>query len=102
LPSPFASCARCWERPAWHKPRKTIHVRRRLRRISPDCTDSYANEDENLFSMPGGAYKGATLRAYDPKSGQWAIWWLDGRTFRLVQHHSVFGTLGAGLFTGWR
>ena len=43
--------------------------------------DGYANEDENLFNMPGGgAYKGVTLRAYDPKSGQWAIWWLDGRT----------------------
>jgi hypothetical protein len=42
--------------------------------------DSYANEDENVLNMPGGAaYKGVTLRAYDPKTGQWAIWWLDGR-----------------------
>ena len=43
--------------------------------------DGYANEDENVLNMPGGgAYKGVTLRAYDSKSGQWAIWWLDGRT----------------------
>jgi hypothetical protein len=43
--------------------------------------DGYANEDENVLNMPGGgAYKGVTLRAYDAKSGQWAIWWLDGRT----------------------
>jgi hypothetical protein len=42
--------------------------------------DGYANEDENVLNMPGGgAYKGVTLRAYDPKTGQWAIWWLDGR-----------------------
>jgi hypothetical protein len=41
----------------------------------------YANVDENAFSLPGaGTYKGVTLRAYDPKTGQWAIWWLDGRT----------------------
>jgi hypothetical protein len=43
--------------------------------------DGYANEDENVMNMPGGgAYKGVTLRAYDAKTGQWAIWWLDGRT----------------------
>jgi hypothetical protein len=43
--------------------------------------DGYANEDENVLNMPGGgAYKGVTLRAYDSKTGQWAIWWLDGRT----------------------
>lgn len=41
--------------------------------------DGYANTDENVFHMPGGDYRGVTLRAYDPKSGQWAIWWLDGR-----------------------
>jgi hypothetical protein len=42
--------------------------------------DGYANEDENVMNLPDGAYKGVTLRAYDPKTGQWAIWWLDGRT----------------------
>jgi len=40
----------------------------------------WANMDDNVFDMPGGAYyRGVTLRAYDPKTGQWAIWWLDGR-----------------------
>lgn len=39
-----------------------------------------ANEDESIFNVPGGgAYRGVTLRAYDPVSGQWAIWWLDSR-----------------------
>jgi hypothetical protein len=41
--------------------------------------DGHANVDENVFNMPGGAYRGVTLRSYDSKSGQWAIWWLDGR-----------------------
>jgi hypothetical protein len=41
--------------------------------------DGSANVDDNVFDMPGGSYRGVTLRAYDPKSGQWAIWWLDGR-----------------------
>ena len=38
-----------------------------------------ANVGENFFDMPGGAYRGVGLRSYDPKSGQWASWWLDGR-----------------------
>lgn len=42
--------------------------------------DGYANTDDNVFDVPGGgAYRGVTLRAYDAKTGQWAIWWLDGR-----------------------
>jgi hypothetical protein len=41
--------------------------------------DGFANVDENVFNMPSGTYKGVTLRAYDPNTGQWAIWWLDGR-----------------------
>ena len=42
--------------------------------------NGYANVDENVFELPGGAaYRGVTLRAYDPQTGQWAIWWLDGR-----------------------
>jgi hypothetical protein len=39
----------------------------------------FANVDENLMRLPGNEYQGVTLRAYDPKSGEWAIWWLDGR-----------------------
>jgi hypothetical protein len=41
--------------------------------------DGFANVDENVLSLPGDVYKGVTLRAYDSKTGQWAIWWLDGR-----------------------
>jgi hypothetical protein len=41
--------------------------------------DGRANVDDNVLNLPGGTYRGVTLRAYDPKTGQWAIWWLDGR-----------------------
>ena len=41
--------------------------------------DGFGNVDDNVLELPGGTYHGVTLRAYDPKTGQWAIWWLDGR-----------------------
>lgn len=35
--------------------------------------------DDNIVELPGGSYRGLTLRAFDRASGQWSIWWLDGR-----------------------
>lgn len=42
--------------------------------------DGYANVDDNVFHAPEGTYRGVGLRSYDPKTAQWAIWWLDGRS----------------------
>jgi hypothetical protein len=39
--------------------------------------------DDNLMELPGGAYRGLGVRAFDPASKRWAIWWLDGRSGRL-------------------
>ncbi|MFK2874558.1 DUF1579 domain-containing protein [Dyella lipolytica] len=41
--------------------------------------NGWANVDDNVMSVPGSAYRGVGLRSYDPKTGLWAIWWLDGR-----------------------
>jgi hypothetical protein len=41
--------------------------------------NGYANVDDNHFKVQGADYRGVALRAYDPKTGEWAIWWLDGR-----------------------
>ena len=41
--------------------------------------DGWANVDDNVLKLPGDEYRAVALRAYDPKTGQWAIWWLDGR-----------------------
>lgn len=41
--------------------------------------DGLGNVDDNWMDLPGGAYRAATLRAFDPATRQWSIWWLDGR-----------------------
>jgi hypothetical protein len=43
------------------------------------------NVEDNRFDKPSGVDRGVAVRAYDPKTGQWAIWWIDGRdTFRNI------------------
>lgn len=37
------------------------------------------NVDDNELELPAGRYRAATLRSFDPASGEWAIWWLDAR-----------------------
>jgi hypothetical protein len=37
------------------------------------------NVDDNVLDLPAGQYRAVTLRSFDPQSGLWAIWWLDGR-----------------------
>ena len=32
-----------------------------------------------MFYKPDGVSRGVALRAFDPASGEWAIWWIDGR-----------------------
>lgn len=41
--------------------------------------DGWGNVDDNVLKMPEGEYRGVGLRSYDPKTGQWTIWWLDSR-----------------------
>ena len=42
--------------------------------------DGAGNLDDNVLELPAGAYRAVTLRAFDPVSKTWAIWWLDGRS----------------------
>jgi len=37
------------------------------------------NVDDCLLYLPGGTYRAIAPRAFDPVSGKWNIWWLDGR-----------------------
>ena len=39
----------------------------------------YGNIEDNQINLPGGSYRAVALRSFDPTSGSWAIWWLDGR-----------------------
>ena len=44
-----------------------------------ELMQGYANVDDNEIGLPGSAYRGVGLRSYDPKTGDWEIWWLDSR-----------------------
>ena len=61
--------------------------------------DGAGNVDTNRFDMPGAAYEGATLRSYDPKTRQWAIWWLDGRSPEGPLDPALKGTFKDGVGT---
>jgi hypothetical protein len=41
--------------------------------------DGSANVEDHTFNKPTGVSRGVAIRAYDPKIGQWAIWWIDSR-----------------------
>jgi len=73
--------------------RWTVKHRRLVQRLA-GCTDwqefsgscevapllgGAGNVDDNVINPPGGTYRAATLRAFDPALRQWSIWWLDGR-----------------------
>jgi hypothetical protein len=41
--------------------------------------DGLGNIDEYRIDLPGDAYKGATLRLFNPVTGLWSIYWMDSR-----------------------
>jgi len=54
--------------------------------------DGQANVDDNVLDLPSGAYRAASIRAYDPATRRWSIWWLDSR------HPHDLGTPVVGAF----
>jgi hypothetical protein len=65
------------------------------------------NVDDNVLDLPGGTYPAVTLRSYDALTGQWSIWWLDGRTPGVLDppmrgrfDHGVGTFLGADTLAG--
>ena len=57
--------------------------------------------DDNYLALPSGPYRAVGIRAYDPKTQAWAIWWLDERQPREIEP-PVFGNFqnGVGTFEG--
>lgn len=39
----------------------------------------FGNIEDNILSFPEGEFRAAALRSYDRTTGEWSIWWLDGR-----------------------
>jgi hypothetical protein len=59
------------------------------------------NVDDNLIDLPDGAYRAATLRAFDAATRRWTIWWLDARTPSVLAPPMVGGFDGSvGIFHG--
>ena len=59
------------------------------------------NMDENLLYLPAGTYRGMSLRAFDPATRKWAIWWLDLRTAGKLDPPVLGGFVGdEGEFLG--
>lgn len=59
------------------------------------------NVDDNVIQRPNGAYRAMTVRAFDPSTRKWAIWWLDGRAPDHLDP-PVYGSFenGVGTFEG--
>jgi hypothetical protein len=49
------------------------------------------NLDDNVLEVPGAPYRAVTLRSFDLKTNQWAIWWLDGRNPHVLDPPMVGG-----------
>lgn len=62
--------------------------------------DGSANVEEHTFFRKTGTGYGIALRAYDAKTGQWAIWWVDSRDPHAALDPPVKGrfTDGVGTF----
>lgn len=54
------------------------------------------NIDDNLLHLPAGTYRAVSLRAFDPQTRKWAIWWLDGRTAAQLEPPVMGGFTGDG------
>lgn len=70
-----------------------VHHRKRKQRLAGStdwvefdgtCTawellGGHGNVDDHFLDDPAGAYRAATFRRRDPRSGLWSIWWFDPR-----------------------
>ena len=55
--------------------------------------------EEHVFSRPTGTTYGTAIRAFDPKTQEWAIWWIDSRFPHLPLDPPVKGRFGNGVGT---
>jgi hypothetical protein len=63
--------------------------------------DGLATIDDNIVDIPSGSYRGLTVRTFDPASGKWSIWWLDGRNPTAIDAPVRGGFAGdTGVFEG--
>jgi hypothetical protein len=57
--------------------------------------------DDNVLELREGTYRAVTIRAFDPATRRWAIWWLDGRSPTSIEPPVYGGFVdGVGTFMG--
>ncbi len=62
--------------------------------------DGAGNVEDNVIGSPSGTYRAKAIRAFDSATGQWAIWWIDGRNPHGKLDPPVIGRFanGVGVF----
>ena len=55
--------------------------------------------EEHVFARPTGISYGTAIRAFDPKTQEWAIWWIDSRYPHYALDPPVKGRFENGLGT---
>jgi hypothetical protein len=59
----------------------------------------HGNVEDNIIHIPSGTYRALALRSFDPRTRQWAIWWLDARSPHALDVPVIGGfENGAGTF----
>lgn len=63
--------------------------------------NGFGTVDDNVIELPDGTYRAVGIRAFNPETGLWSIWWLDERNPTRIEP-PVFGKFenGVGLFKG--
>jgi hypothetical protein len=91
-----------------------VHHRRLKRRLAGDTQwaefggpasarkilGGLGNFDEIRIDLPDGAYAGATLRLFDPRTRDWTIYWMDSRNPALFPPMVGRFQDGRGIFFG--
>jgi hypothetical protein len=58
------------------------------------------NIDDNINELPTGAYRAVSIRAFNPETLMWSIWWLDSRNSAIEPPVQGSFRDGVGTFLG--
>ena len=67
--------------------------------VTRSLMNGAGNIEEHTFHRPTGVSYGLALRAYDAKTRQWAIWWVDSRSPHLPMDPPMLGRFDDGVGT---
>lgn len=62
--------------------------------------NGFGNMGDNWLDLPSGAYRAMGIRAFNPETRQWSIWWLDERVQTIDPPVRGGFANGVGTFTG--